>query len=40
MEEKIQKKMWERAIPDVEITQTTKEKGLYIFVTVSRMIYY
>ena len=40
LEEKIQIKMWGRAIPDVEITQTTKEKGLYIFVTVSSMIYY
>ena len=40
LEEKIQIKMRGRATPDVEITQTTKEKGLYIFITVSSMIYY
>ena len=38
LEEKIQIKMRGRATPDVEITQTTKEKGLYIFITVSSMI--
>ena len=40
IEEKIQINIRERATPDVEITQTTKEKGLYIFITVSSMIWY
>ena len=38
LEEKIQIKIRERAFPDVQITQTTKEKGLYIFKTVYNMI--
>ena len=38
LEEKIQIKMRGRAFPDIQITQTTKEKGLYIFISVSSMI--
>ena len=37
LEEKIQIKMRGRATPEVEIIQTTKEKGLYIFITVYSM---
>ena len=38
LEEKIQIKMRGRAFPDIQITQTTKEKGLYIFKTVYSMV--
>ena len=38
LEEKIQIKMRGRATPEVEIIQSTIEKGLYIFITVYRMI--
>ena len=38
LEEKIQIKMRGTAFPDIQITQTTKENGLYIFKTVYSMI--